>query len=85
MEYVVVIHEAEEGENWAEFPALPACYTQGETLEEVIRRAPEAAESHVEALREDGQEVPSEQLSSRRSDCPSLPQPDAALSERAAP
>ncbi len=62
MDYVVVIHEAEEGGYWAEFPALPGCYTQGETLDEVIKRAPEAIESHVEVLREDGQEVPNEQL-----------------------
>jgi predicted RNase H-like HicB family nuclease len=62
MESVLVIHEAEEGGYWAEFPALPGCYTQGETIDEVIKRAPEAVESHVQALREDGQEVPSENL-----------------------
>jgi predicted RNase H-like HicB family nuclease len=62
MEYVLVIHEAEEGGYWAEFPALPGCYTQAETIDEVIKRAPEAVESHVQALREDGQEVPSENL-----------------------
>jgi predicted RNase H-like HicB family nuclease len=62
MEYVLVIHEAEEGGYWAEFPALPGCYTQGETIDEVIKRAPEAVGSHVQALREDGQEVPSENL-----------------------
>jgi predicted RNase H-like HicB family nuclease len=62
MEYALVIHRAEEGGYWAEFPALPGCYTQGETIDEVIKRAPEAVESHVQALREDGQEVPSENL-----------------------
>ena len=55
MEYVLVIHEAEEGGYWAEFPALPGCYTQGETIDEVIKRAPEAIDSHVTALLEDGQ------------------------------
>lgn len=30
-----VIHEAEEGGFWAEVPALPGCFTQGETEEEV--------------------------------------------------
>jgi predicted RNase H-like HicB family nuclease len=58
MEYVLVIHEAEEGGYRAEFPALTGCYTQGETIDEVMKRAPEAIESHVEALKEDGQPVP---------------------------
>jgi predicted RNase H-like HicB family nuclease len=31
----VVIHEAEEGGYWAEVPALPGCYTQAESLEEL--------------------------------------------------
>jgi predicted RNase H-like HicB family nuclease len=76
MEYVVVIHEAEEGGFWAEFPALPGCFTQGETIEEVLRRAPEAVESHVEVLREDGQEIPGDQrvmITTIR-----LPEPSAA-------
>ena len=61
MEYVLVIHEAEEGGYWAEIPALPGCYTQGETVEEVLKRAPEAIESHVEVLREDGQDIPGDE------------------------
>ena len=58
MDYVIVIHEAEEGGFWAEFPMLPGCYTQGETVEEVLERAPDAVGSHLDALREDGQDVP---------------------------
>lgn len=27
-----IIHEAEEGGFWAEVPALPGCFTQGETM-----------------------------------------------------
>jgi len=61
MDYVVIIHSAEEGGYWAEFPAFPGCFTQGETIEEVLVRAPEALESHLEVLREDGQEIPAEQ------------------------
>jgi predicted RNase H-like HicB family nuclease len=26
-----IIHEADEGGFWAEVPALPGCFTQGET------------------------------------------------------
>ena len=58
MDYVIVIHEAEEGEFWAEFPMLPGCYTQGETVEEVLRRAPDAVASHLDALQEYGQDLP---------------------------
>jgi len=62
MEYVVVIHTSEEGGYWAEFPALPGCFTQARTIEHLLERAPEAVASHLEALREDGQPVPSERL-----------------------
>ncbi len=61
MDYVIVIHAAEEGGYWADFPALPGCYTQGETIEEVIEDAPKAVQSHVEALCEFGEPVPTEQ------------------------
>lgn len=29
------IHEADEGGFWAEVPALPGCFTQGETMAEL--------------------------------------------------
>lgn len=62
MDYVIIIHVAEEGGYWAEFPALPGCYTQGETIEEVLEDAPEAVQSHVKALHEFGQLVPNQRL-----------------------
>jgi len=62
MEYVLVIHAAEEGGYWAEVPALPGCFTQGETVEELLERAPDAIGSHIEALRADGQDIPEERL-----------------------
>jgi len=62
MEYVLVIHSAEEGGYWAEFPGLPGCYAQGETIEELLEDAPKAAQSHIEALREFGDPVPDERL-----------------------
>ncbi len=37
-----VIHEAEEGGFWAEVPALPGCFTQGETMEELQQNLREA-------------------------------------------
>lgn len=60
MEYLLVIHQAEEGGYWAEIPALEGCFVQGETVDELLSDAPAAIASHLEALREDGQPVPSE-------------------------
>ena len=60
MEYMVVFHRAEEGGYWAEVPTLPGCYSQGETIEETMDNIREAIESHLQALREDKQELPTE-------------------------
>lgn len=61
MEFTVVIRRAEEGGFWAEVPALPGCYSQGETVEETLENIREAIEGHVEALQQEGQEVPPEE------------------------
>jgi predicted RNase H-like HicB family nuclease len=34
--YTVVVHEEPDGGFWAEVPALPGCYSQGETLSELM-------------------------------------------------
>jgi antitoxin HicB len=58
MEFVLVIHPAEEGGYWAEVPDVEGCFIQGETIEELLDEAPLAIAAHIEALREDGQPVP---------------------------
>ncbi len=58
MEYVLIIHQAEEGGYWAEVPALDGCFAQGETIEDLLQETRGAISSHLEALREDGQAVP---------------------------
>ena len=60
IEYTIIIHPAEEGGYWAEIPALPGCYSQGETLDEVMLNIREAMEAHIKALKEDDQEIPVE-------------------------
>jgi len=60
MGYTVIIHKAEEGGYWAEVPALPGCFSQGETVEEVLKNVREAIEAHLQALREEGREIPGE-------------------------
>lgn len=54
------MHQAEEGGYWAEVPALSGCYSQGEGIEETMENIREAIETHLEALKEDQQEIPSE-------------------------
>ena len=58
MDYLVIIHTAEEGGYWAEVPGLPGCFAQGETLEDVLASARGAVLSHLDALGNDGQPVP---------------------------
>jgi len=58
MEYSVVVHEAEEGGYWAEVPALPGCYSQGETVDEALGNVKEAIELYLETLREEGADIP---------------------------
>jgi predicted RNase H-like HicB family nuclease len=58
MEYSVVVHDAEEGGYWVEVPALPGCYSQGETVEESLENVREAIELYLEALREEGAQIP---------------------------
>jgi len=60
MEYTVILHKAEEGGYWAEVPVLPGCLSQGETFEETLENIREAIECHIEALKEDHQEIPRE-------------------------
>jgi predicted RNase H-like HicB family nuclease len=57
MDYVVIVHPAEEGGYWLEVPSLPGCFAQGETLEDVLDDAKAAITSHLEALSENGQPI----------------------------
>ena len=58
MEYSVVLHKAEEGGLWVEVPALPGCYSQGETADEALANVKEAIELYLETLIEEGKPVP---------------------------
>jgi len=53
MEYTILVHQAEEGGFWSEVPALPGCYSQGETIDETLQNTKEAIESYLIALKED--------------------------------
>jgi predicted RNase H-like HicB family nuclease len=58
MEYSVILHEADEGGFWVEVPALPGCYSQGETREDALQNVREAIELFLEGLHEQGTDIP---------------------------
>jgi predicted RNase H-like HicB family nuclease len=57
MKYKVVIHKAEEGGYWAEVPAVPGCFSQGETVDELMENIHEALAACLKTLVEMGQPV----------------------------
>jgi predicted RNase H-like HicB family nuclease len=52
--YAVVIHEEPDGGYWAEVPALPGCYSQGETVDELMENIREAVTGVLEVMSEQG-------------------------------
>ncbi len=55
MQFKVVIHrEPEGGGYWGEIPALSGCYSQGETVVDLMNNLREAATGYLEVLREEG-------------------------------
>jgi len=52
--YSVVIHEDAGGGFWAEVPALPGCYSQGESVPELMANVREAITGVLEVMREQG-------------------------------
>ena len=61
MEYTVILHPAEEGGYWVDVPALPGCFSQGETVDEALESIKETMELHIEGLEEEGQEIPKDE------------------------
>jgi predicted RNase H-like HicB family nuclease len=57
MEYVVVVEKSDTGFG-AYLPDLPGCVAVGETREETLSLIREAAELHIESLRENGDPIP---------------------------
>ena len=47
MKIRVIVHE-EDGGYWAEVPALPGCFTQADTREELLANIRDAAEGWLE-------------------------------------
>ena len=58
--YSIVLMPEEAGGFSVSVPALPGCFTQGETVEECRQRAVEAIAVYIEGLEADGEAVPEE-------------------------
>ena len=54
--FAVVIHQAASGGFWGEVPALPGCYSQGETVEDLLANLREAIAGTLEVMKEEGTE-----------------------------
>jgi predicted RNase H-like HicB family nuclease len=55
---VTIEHDQETGTYWAQVPALPGCFTQGDTIDDVLANLQEAITGHLAALRTIGQPIP---------------------------
>ena len=60
LKYTAVFEPAEEGGYVVSVPALPGCFTQGETIEEAKNMAKDAIEGYLAVLKEQGWEIPRE-------------------------
>jgi predicted RNase H-like HicB family nuclease len=54
MKFAVVVHPEPEGGYWGEVPALPGCYSQGETVDELLINLKEAIGVTLDVMCEDG-------------------------------
>jgi predicted RNase H-like HicB family nuclease len=54
MTFKAVIHPEPTGGYWGEVPALPGCYSQGETVAELLTHLREATTGCLEVLHEQG-------------------------------
>jgi predicted RNase H-like HicB family nuclease len=60
LKYTVILVPEEEGGYSVEVPALPGCYTQGETKEDAIAMAKEAIELYLESCKAHSESIPEE-------------------------
>lgn len=61
--YRILLTPEEEGGFSVAVPALPGCFTQGETIDEAIQMAKDAIILYVESLEADGELVPDDSKS----------------------
>ena len=58
--YTIVVEPEETGGFSVSVPALPGCFSQGDTLDECRENAAEAIAVHIAGLEADGEPIPEE-------------------------
>ena len=58
MHYPVVIHKDPDSDFGVTVPALPGCFSAGETIDDALANAAEAIECHLEGLMMDSEPIP---------------------------
>jgi antitoxin HicB len=58
--FTVIIERQPEGEYLVTVPALPGCYTEGQTLDEARQMAADAISAYCASLRKRGEPIPVE-------------------------
>ncbi len=58
--YTVIFEPAEEGGFNVTVPALPGCFTEGDTFEQAKEMAKDAIKCYLEGLAKDGEPIPIE-------------------------
>ncbi|MBM4405357.1 MAG: type II toxin-antitoxin system HicB family antitoxin [Chloroflexi bacterium] len=61
-EYTIVIEKQEDARGYSvRVPALPGCFSTGDTVAHAARNAKDAIETYIEGLQEQGERIPREQ------------------------
>ena len=59
MRFTVLVSKSPNGQGyWVMVPALPGCFSAGDTFEEAQKNVEEAIVLHIEGIIEDGEEIP---------------------------
>ena len=57
VEYVIIVHEAEEGGFWSEVPSLSGAGSQGESIDETVANTRESIEAVLQVMKERGESI----------------------------
>ena len=72
MRYIALIHGDDGPDFGVSFPDFPGCVSDGDTVEEAIRRGREALAFHIENMAEDGEEIPAPRARSEIESSPDM-------------
>lgn len=56
--YCMFVHKGDKSGYWCDFPDVPGCFSDGESLEELMKNAADALESWMDATVDNGGSLP---------------------------